>query len=428
MLRLFLPIILLLFNGCLPVSQSTTSAIQTNSKKLIFQDYRYESNILSDILYPNRGFVQDVVQSSVIAFNGETRLILEFDELHADYLDYNVKIIHCNANWTKSTLPDLEFTEGYNQYPIRTFDYSQSTLIPYTHYTFEVPPVKLPGNYLLLVYRGTNQSDLILTKRFVVFDSRVQISPKIAVLTGATGRFQNHQIEFQINYDGLELMNPYTDINVIIRQNQRWDNAITGLKPTQVREDRALLHYRHFTGENTFRSLNEFRIADLRSTTFKGQHIAQIAKGSDSIAAHLAIDRPRTTEVYSQYSDLNGGYIIENNDPGADYLEEDYITTYFYLNHRQISNPIYIVGAFNNWQKENRMVFNNERQMYTTSLILKQGFYNYLYYVENGDPDPYFLEGSFFEAENDYDIIVYYRDPRTFSDLAIGYVSFNSRN
>lgn len=426
--KLSIIIILLLFNRCVPISQSTSSLSQTTTKKLVFSDHRYEPNILSDILYPNRGFVQDVVQSSAIALNGETQLVLEFDELYADYEDYNAKFIHCNADWTKSTLPELEFSEGYNEYPIRTYDYSQGTLTPYTHYTLEVPRVRLAGNYLLVVYRGNDENDLILTRKFVVFDSRVQIKPKIAVMTGASGRFQNHQIEFEINYRGLQLSNPYNDIKVIVRQNQRWDNAISTLKPTQVRQDQSTLHYRHFTGENVFQSLNEFRLADLRSTTFKGQNIARLDKTIESVAAHLRIGKSRTNEIYSQYSDLNGGYVIENNDPGADYLEEDYLTTHFYLDHPQQSNAIYVIGAFNNWHKVNRMTFNQDRKLYTTSLKLKQGFYNYLYFVENGDPHPYILEGAFFEAENDYDIIVYYRDPKTFSDLAIGYVSFNSRN
>ncbi len=425
---LSLVIVFALLNNCVPITQPTSSSQKAVKKKLVFQDFRYEPNILSDILYPNRGFIQDVVQSSAIALGGETRLILEFDELYTDYQDYNVKLVHCNADWTKSTLPDLEFITDYNEYPIRTYDYSQSTLIPYTHYTFEVPQVRLPGNYLLVVYRGANKDDLILSRKFVVFDSKVQISPKIAVMTGATGRFQNHQIEFEINYQGLKLTNPYNDIKVIIRQNQRWDNAIKGLTPTQVRQDRSTLVYRHFTGKNAFPSLNEFRLADLRSTTFKGQNVTNIEKGTERITAHLRINRSRANDIYSQYSDLNGSYVIENNDPGADYLEEDYITTYFYLDHPQQTKPIYVIGAFNNWQKVNRMTFNQDRKLYITSLKLKQGFYNYVYYMENGDPHPYSLEGAFYEAENDYDIIVYYRDPKTFSDLAVGYVSFNSRN
>ena len=421
---------LLILSGCVPVTNTTSSTERTPKKKLLFQDRRYEQSIRSDILYPNRGFVQDVVQSSVVALQGETRLILEFDDVNADYQDYSARLIHCNADWSKSNLTDLEFSAGYNEYPIRTFDYSQGSKVPYTHYTFEVPKVKRPGNYLLVVYRETNGDDFVLSRRFVVFDSRVQVKPTIAVMTGAVGRFQNHQIEFEINYQGMQILNPYNDVKVVIRQNQRWDNAITSLAPTQVKEDRKTLVYRHFTRQNTFVAMNEFRFVDLRSTSFKGQNIARIEKDKTPMIAYAGIDKPRTNSVYSQYSDINGSYVIENNDPGADYLEEDYIFCHFSLDYAQISDPIYLIGAFNNWQltSENRLEFDQDRKLYTASILLKQGYYNYQYFVPNGEPNPYYLEGAFFEAENDYDIIVYYRGPGEFTDRVIGYASFESRN
>ncbi|MEQ9423469.1 MAG: DUF5103 domain-containing protein [Cyclobacteriaceae bacterium] len=424
-------VVLLSLGGCVPLEQSTSSTASSNTqqKKLLFEDFRYEENIKTDLLYPNRGFRQDVIEPAVIPLSGETQLILEFDELQADYQDYSVKLFHCNVDWTKSTVPDMEFTEDFNEFPIRTFDYSRNTLTPYTHYTFEVPKVKLPGNYLLMVFRGRNYDDIVLTRRFIVFDQRVRIKPDLNVMTGAVGSFQNHQIEFEIEYNGLRLTNPYNDISVVVRQNQRWDNSIKELKPTQVKEDKALLQYRHFTRENTFVSMNEFRFIDLRSTTFRGQNVASIDKSADFIKVTAGIDKSRQNLVYSQYNDINGQFVVENNDPGAQYLEEDYINVSFWLDHPNIQPSIYILGGFNNWRKNPSSVmhFNSDRQMYSTTMTLKQGFYNYLYFVSEGEPNPYLLEGAFFEAKNEYDITVYYRPPGTFADLAIGYANFNSR-
>ena len=415
--------------SCVPMANTTSSAQPSTTKKLIYEDWRYESNVRSDILYPNRGFVQDVVQSSTIALNTRSGLILEFDVLNTDYEDYNAKLIHCNHDWTKSSLPDLEFTIDYNEYPVRNFEYSQGPGVPYTHYVLEVPGVKISGNYLLVIYRGNDPRDLMLSRRFMVFDSRVQISPTINVMTGATGRFENHQIEFDINYSGLQVMNPFNDLKVVIRQNQRWDNAITSLRPTQVRQDKSVLRYRHFTGENTFVSLNEFRFIDLRSSSFRGQNVARIEKTNDNITADAVIDKPRSNP-YSQYRDLNGSYFIENNDPGANFLEEGYIETTFYLDLPQIADRIFMIGAFNNWQRqeENQLKYDSELNLYQTTIPLKQGFYNYLYYVENGDPNPYYLEGAYFEAENDYEILVYFREPGRFADQLIGYRAFGSQN
>jgi len=323
----------------------------------------------------------------------------------------------------------MEFSESFNEYSIRQFEYSTNSYTPFTHYTFQVPSVRLAGNYLLTVYRGRDASDLVLSRRFVVFDSKVQITPEVVVMTGASARFRNHQIEFDVNYRGLKIINPYTDVSVVIRQNQRWDNAIVGLNPTSVREDRTTLEYHHFTKENTFESVNEFRFIDLRSVNFKGQNVAMIDKSSDRIVIHSMIDKSRENQVYSQYSDLNGKYVIENNDPGAQYLEENYVEAHFWLDSPPISENIYLVGAFNNWKVSGRsmMVFNTERQLYTNSAFLKQGFYNYQYYIPKGS-EPYILEGAFFEAENDYEIFVYYREPGSFADQVVGYVNFSNKN
>ncbi len=62
----------------------------------------------------------------------------------------------------------------------------------------------------------------------------------------------------------------------MIRQNQRWDNAIRNLKPTMVREDQNQLEYEHFTVQNEFRGGNEFRFFDIRTLNFPGQNVANI--------------------------------------------------------------------------------------------------------------------------------------------------------
>ncbi|MDA0194890.1 MAG: DUF5103 domain-containing protein [Bacteroidetes bacterium] len=416
--------------GCVPLEQSSSASNSSQKKRLLFSDFRYNNNIKTDLLYPSYGFVQDVIEPAVISISSEVGLILEFDELQADFKEYNVKLIHCNSNWTKSTVPDMEFSESFNDFPIREFEYSSNSFTHFTHYTFKVPKVRLAGNYLLVVFYGRNPDDLVLTRRFVVFDSKVQIKPQVSVMTGASARFLNHQIEFDINYRGLKIINPYTDISIVVRQNQRWDNAIVDLRPTSIKEDRTTLEYHHFTRENTFPSVNEFRFLDLRSVSFRGQNVASIDKNSDKIVVQAVIDKSRENQVYSKYSDLNGKYVIENNDPGAQYLEENYIEAHFWLDYPQRIDNIYILGAFNNWQmsRESLMKFDIERQLYSTSFILKQGFYNYQYYVPNGSPHPYYLEGAYFEAENDYEIFVYYREPGTFADIVVGYVNFSNQN
>ncbi len=97
------------------------------------------------------------------------------------------------------------------------------------HYWFDLPRVKLPGNYVLMVYREGNQEDLVLTKRFMIFDNRVTLSSGNSQLVSGRVAEINQQLNFVVNYKNLEVVNPSENITVVIRQNQRWDNVVQGL-------------------------------------------------------------------------------------------------------------------------------------------------------------------------------------------------------
>ena len=76
------------------------------------------------------------------------------------------------------------------------------------------------------------------------------------------------------------------------------------------------------------------------------------------------------------------------------------------------------------------MSYDTLNNTYEQEVLLKQGYYNYMYCVvkdgakNKGDLTTY--EGSFFETENDYSILVYYRNPTLFYDELIGIKTFNS--
>ena len=64
---------------------------------------------------------------------------------------------------------------------------------------------------------------------------------------------------------------------------------------------------------------------------------------------------------------------------------------------------------------DNRMIYNAAKRCYEATLLLKQGWYNYEFdFVADGKnaPDNTMLEGSHYETENDYVLLVYFHDPR----------------
>ncbi|MEM1408319.1 MAG: type IX secretion system plug protein domain-containing protein, partial [Bacteroidota bacterium] len=145
------------------------------SKKLEYIDKSYEEEIKTVQLYPYTGNPQDVFDSPAVPIDQNT-LVLEFDDLVESHEDYRAMLIHCNADWTASKLKPLDYLTTYNEFIINQFEYSVDTKIGYVHYTFKVPNVKVSGNYLIVAYRGTNTKDIILSKRFMVYQRSVGIA------------------------------------------------------------------------------------------------------------------------------------------------------------------------------------------------------------------------------------------------------------
>jgi len=426
MYRLLILISIVTFTlcGCTPIASPTSS--QNNDQELFYQDYNYLNTIKTVRLYPFLGTRTDALQPAVVPLAQPNPLLLEFDDLREDVRNYYVKLIHCNADWTRSFLRDLDYMFEYNEFQLLNYEFSFNTRVPYVHYRFEVPKVKVPGNYLLLVYHDQNENDLVLSQRFVVFDERVIIKPEVGISAGIVERDMNQQIEFVIDYSQLYIQNPLADVKVVIRQNQRWDNAIFGLKPSLVREDQGTLIYREYNLENNFSGGNEFRFFDLRAVRFLGQNIDRVNVLDDSVVARLLVDRPRATESYSQIEDLNGQYLIENMENRNPALESEYVEVEFLLESGEpLGESVYINGELTNWnlRKDNRMQYDPVAGLYHDKLLLKQGWYNYSYTVKKGEEIDYSLvEGSHFETENEYEIIVYYRSAGTRYDEPIGYV------
>jgi len=352
------------------------------------------------------------------------RLRIEFDDLRDNTEQYYAKIIHCNWNWEPSGLRDLEFLSTYNEFNINDFAYSSNTHVPYVHYRFEIPEVKIPGNYVLIVYKDGDLSKRVLTRRFMVFGNQAIAAPNIRAGQMALDR-QFQQIHFSVNYQQINLSDPLRELHVVLRQNQRWDNAITGLQPTEADAYRKTLEYTYFDRRGAFEAGNEFRFVDFTSVNFPGQNTGYMDKTSRPFHLYVAKDKPRGSEVYAQYRDLNGQGIIENRDGGYPETAGQYLYVHFLLDYQPASGEeVWVSGLWSDWSSEDKFKMKKTNNGMEASVLLKQGFYNYRYTsVINGKPTST-IEGNYAETENDYEILVYYRDFRLQVDVLAGYAQF----
>jgi hypothetical protein len=115
----------------------------------------------------------------VIGLNNNQNLKLEFDCLNPAVQNFRVKIFHCNADWQPSTLNEIEYLSEYNDIPIYDYYNSFATKIQYNHFSLVLPKVRVSGNFIVMVYKNRNEKDIVLSRRFQVYDSRVSVGGKI---------------------------------------------------------------------------------------------------------------------------------------------------------------------------------------------------------------------------------------------------------
>jgi len=111
---------------------------------------------------------------------------------------------------------------------------------------------------------------------------------------------------------------------------------------------------------------------------------------------------------------------VENLD-----IEADYTVIHFSLQHPELlDKSIHVYGNFNNYAitDDTKMTFNTDSGVYETRLLLKQGFYNYKYIMvdKNYIVDEGAISGNFDQTENNYKVLVYYRDLGGLYDKIIG--------
>ncbi|MFN8691216.1 MAG: type IX secretion system plug protein domain-containing protein, partial [Cyclobacteriaceae bacterium] len=267
------------------------------AKKWELADRTYEETIRTVQVYPAGATPLAPAVAGLRAQN----LVLEFDDLVSDRASYYARYVHCNYDWTKSILMDLDILDQFNEFPINDFIYSNNESTPYVHYTLRLPPVKLPGNYVLVVYREGNREDVLLTKRFMITDTRATVSLQDNLSGRGTLSTSNQLLNFLVNYRNLEIINPLETVHVVIRQNQRWDNVKNNVQPAFVREDIRQLEYRFFEQDEMFAAGNEFRFVDFRSVNFPGQNTDRLDRKRKPFQLWVAFDRSRESEAYALY-------------------------------------------------------------------------------------------------------------------------------
>lgn len=366
--------------------------------------------------------------------SGKDTLVLTFDDLGESAGNYSYTIEHCDHNWNSSGLSPNDFIDGFSDNPVKDYSYSFNTLVPYIHYRLEIPNEdmrpKLSGNYLLKIYEDSDPEKPVLTRRFLIVETKTDIDASVKRATLANLMKSHHEIDFTLK-TAFTCNDPYKDIFVILSQNFRWDNILTDLKPLFIKDNELIYD---FEDGNVFPAGNEFRYFDAKSIRYQSERIAKTEFIKPMYHVTLLPDEPRPFKIYFQWQDINGKFLIRNTDGQDPEVEADYIMVHFSLPYEapRATGKVYVSGLFCDWKMDrtNCMTYNYEKKAYELDLLLKQGFYDYQYILlEDGQTagDASIFEGNHYEADNDYTILVYWHDITSRYDRLVGLRVINSR-
>jgi hypothetical protein len=373
----------------------------------------------------------------VIALNSNDQLELAFDDLDGDQKQYSISFVHCNADWTPSDLMVSEYLNGYYDINIINFAYSINTFQSYTHYSIVFPQnnnvrFTKSGNYVLYVYKFGDKKDLVLTRRFMVYEDKVKVGATFRQTIAGDDQYNKQQLDFNINTGTYNLTDPYKDMKVALIQNNRWENAVTDIKPTFINASQLVYS---LDEKSTFNGGNEFRYFDTRSLRFLTERVKHIYRDS-AMMYHALIypDESRRNKPYFYYNDLNGAFFIKNSESfGNPDTDADYVMVHFFLPYKtpEAKGNFYVLGKLTDWRMNstNRMTYNYEKEGYELSLFLKQGYYNYIYVLSDDTKkggDETIVEGNHWDTENYYTICVYHRKFGTYYDQLIAYKVLNT--
>ncbi len=359
----------------------------------------------------------DELALPVVELDGDQRLLISFDEMSYEPQSYNFKIVHCNADWTTSSLSEVDFIDGFYDGIIGDYTLATNTTALYTHYWFSVPNddlrLKVSGNYAVLIAKNNDFDHLSAVACFSVVESLVGVTGSVRGNTDIELVRRYQQLDFELNTSGYEVRDPFSELKVTVRQNRRTDNAVTNLKPTYTslntqsyKNNRSLI----FEGGNQYRSI------DFSSEYTYGEGIERIVFEQGDFQVLLSPEGPRAQRGLTQGDDADGNYLInrQNNDDSDS--EGDYMWVHFMLpmDDPFFEGSVYILGDMmgNQLDTTSRMEYNFNLKAYTKSLYLKQGGYNFQYiYLQKGEKKGSLqpIEGSFWQTENEYTIYVYHR-------------------
>lgn len=359
----------------------------------------------------------DWMGDAIIRLDSNDRLNISFDELSHQYRRYVYSLTHCDPNWYPTDgLFTSDYVSGYHEdITIDNYQESINTNQLYTHYTLKIPnsscKPKISGNYRLDIIDDETK-DTVITTRFMVTENIATIGKNILTDTDVDVRNRHQQISLRVDYPAsLKASNPREQFRVLVMQNHRSDNQVWCPPAPILRQ--GTMEWTH-TKDLIFPAGNEYHKFEVLDVHRNSLGVDRIDWDGEWYNVHLYHDYPRRAYVYDE--DADGAFYLRNSDNIENDIASEYVKVNFYLDTPRLDGNVYLDGkwTYNELSEKYLMQYDEESKWYHAEIPLKYGYYSYQYLNIQSDNVKSLsptrdTEGDFYQTENRYLIMVYYR-------------------
>lgn len=377
-------------------------------------------------------FAGDTKQSQLPIIRLGEALFLSFDDLNGNEADYYYQITHHDFDWALSDLTKGEYMNGFDDVRIYNYENSYNTLQSYSHYTLKIPnrdtrKLTKSGNYMISIF--DDNGEIVFSRKFMIVENIVSVPTYIKRARDIKIIETKQVVQFVIDSPNLQITNPDETIKTLILQNSNLNNPITNLKPQYTIGSQLIYRY---DKEASFDGGNEFLYFDNKDIRAGTSSIRSIDL-TDIYNNFLYTNGARFNRPYTYNPDINGNYQVRVLNANTNIaIEADYARVYFTLQYFEeiADKEIHVYGNFNNWTIDGStyMEYDSFSDTYINNRLFKQGFYNYKFVLVNRDGtiEEGAISGNYWQTENEYTVLVYFRDLGARYDRIIGMGKANS--
>lgn len=397
------PFLTLLFLLLYPI------AVSDFAGEIVAENHIYSQHIKTLQAIANNNWLSS---PAVLRLRSDDVLYVSFDELSHTYHRYTYHIERCEADWTTaSEVFESDWIEGFNNCLIENYSLSVNTIVPYTHYQFQIPNdrcrLKMSGNYRLHI-TDDDSNEEVASIDFLVTEQTMSLALEATTNTDIDTNQSHQQLSLRLNYLGNRVTYPDEQIMLVVMQNGREDNMRRGVPPTYSNADGLEWHH---CRELIFEGGNEYRKFEILDPSHPTMGIDNITWDGSNYQVYPFLDEPRPNYIYDK--DANGAFYIRNSDNRENDTSSEYVLVNYRLKAPYMPQGHIIINGHWTTEASNSyiMTYDKENSTYTAQILQKQGYYSYQYLWKpnNGRPRLLPSEGNFYQTENRYLAFIYYK-------------------